>query len=121
MPVEGRKPVGGRREGAGRKKGSPNKITRDVRALAGVYTEEALRKLANIMRRGKSDQACVAAAKELLDRACGKAPQAVYHAGHEGGPLQFDAMSLEELKALATRLEHSLAISEAPGGDANSD
>lgn len=56
----------------GRPKGSLNKVTRDVRELAQSYTSEALEKLAKIMRVGKSEQAQVAAARELLDRGHGK-------------------------------------------------
>lgn len=57
----------------GRPKGSPNRATRDVKEAAREYTSEALRTLANIVRRGKTEQARVAAAKELLDRGYGKA------------------------------------------------
>ena len=69
--------------GKGRPKGARNKVTAPVKELAARYTEEALRTLADIMldagdeaREGAPPAARVAAAKELLDRAHGKAPQA---------------------------------------------
>lgn len=62
---------------AGRPKGALNKATRDIKALAQPYAPEALKTLAQIMRKSESDQARVAASKELIDRAFGKAPQAL--------------------------------------------
>lgn len=70
----------------GRVKGTPNKATRDVRALAGQYTDEAIKTLAHIMQHGETEPGRIAAARELLDRAHGKAAQPVTGAG--GGPLQ---------------------------------
>lgn len=72
------KTKGGRRPGSGRKPGTPNKITAEVKALAGDYAPEALEILASIARdKNSSDAARVAAAREILDRACGKPSQAV--------------------------------------------
>jgi hypothetical protein len=53
-----------------RKKGTPNRATRDIRALAQKYTAGALDTLALIMRAAESEQARVSAAKEPLDRGC---------------------------------------------------
>lgn len=44
----------------------------DVRALAQRYTRAALRTLAEIMERGSSEQARIAAADKILDRAHGR-------------------------------------------------
>jgi len=44
----------------------------DVRSLAQRYTRRALRTLATIMEQGSSEQARIAAADKLLDRAHGK-------------------------------------------------
>jgi len=66
---------GGRRPGAGRKPGVPNKLTADVKALASEYGPEALQTLVHIMTEGESEQARIAAAKELLDRGFGKPSQ----------------------------------------------
>ena len=71
------KPRGGRRPGAGRKPGVPNKLTADVKALASEYGPEALQTLVHIMTEGESEQARIAAAKELLDRGYGKPQQSL--------------------------------------------
>jgi hypothetical protein len=68
---------GGKRPGAGRKKGVPNKVTRDVKALAQNYAPEAFEALKLIATSGMSEAARVAAIKEILDRAYGKSQQAV--------------------------------------------
>lgn len=44
----------------------------DVKALAQRYTRKALRTLAEVMERGASEQARIAAADKLLDRAHGR-------------------------------------------------
>ena len=65
----------GRKTG-GRTKGTPNKATADVRVLAGQYGEKAIKTLAKIMECEEQPAAArVSAAKEILDRAYGKAPQ----------------------------------------------
>lgn len=61
--------------GPGRPKGRLNKVTADVKALAGKYGPGAIKRLAQIMDEGESEAARVAAAKELLDRAYGKPAQ----------------------------------------------
>ncbi|MHB8284105.1 MAG: hypothetical protein ACYDD1_05465 [Caulobacteraceae bacterium] len=73
----------GQNPGPGRPKGSPNKATADVRALAQEYTEIAIQNLCSIAVTSSSDQARVAAIRELLDRAHGKPGQAldVHHSG----------------------------------------
>jgi hypothetical protein len=64
--------------GKGRPKGVKNKVSQDVRALAGEYGPKALKTLAEIMECKKSPAAArVSAAKEILDRAYGKAPQPI--------------------------------------------
>lgn len=61
----------------GRKAGVPNKLTADIKALAGQYGPEAIKTLAHIMVNGETEPGRIAAAKELLDRAYGKARQGV--------------------------------------------
>lgn len=69
---------GGKRPGAGRKAGSLNKTTADIKALAQLYGADAIDALADIMKSEKNPPAArVAAARELLDRAFGKASQPV--------------------------------------------
>ena len=67
----------------GRKAGTPNKATRDIRELAQVHSVEAVHELAKLaglvegIKGAESEQARIAALKELLDRGYGKATQAV--------------------------------------------
>lgn len=69
MP-RGSKP--GERRG-GRQAGTPNKITADVKAMAAVHTPAAMIELGRLSIQAISEQARVAAIKELFDRAYGKA------------------------------------------------
>lgn len=66
----------GRKTG-GRVAGTPNKATAEVRQHATKYSKEAITALATIGRTAESESARVAAWKEILDRAAGKAPQAL--------------------------------------------
>ncbi len=75
--VAGRSGSGGRRAGSGRKKGSPNKSTAEIKAAARKHGAAAIDRLAHLMMNAESEAAQVAAAKEILDRAYGKAPQAL--------------------------------------------
>jgi hypothetical protein len=79
----------GHPKAGGRRKGTPNKATADVKAMAGVYTGEAIAVLVAIMRRkNASDAVRLAAADKLLDRACGRPGQAL--TGESGtGPVSF--------------------------------
>lgn len=71
----------------GRQAGTPNKATAELRKFAGKYTTDAIKGLAQIAQTSESDQARVAAWREILDRAVGKAPQA--HTDADGEPLAF--------------------------------
>ena len=64
---------GGRQPGSGRPKGSPNKITREIKEIAHQCGPGALKELARIATQGESEAARVAACREILDRAYGKA------------------------------------------------
>ena len=83
MPKGGERPGQNRR---GRPKGSKNKATRDIKALAGKYAPDALKELARLAEKAKSEQARVAACKEILDRAYGRPAQAI--TGDGGGPVR---------------------------------
>lgn len=61
--------------GSGRVKGQPNHATLEVKSLARKYGEDAIHTLATLMIGADSDQAKIAAARELLDRGYGKATQ----------------------------------------------
>jgi hypothetical protein len=61
--------------GKGRVKGVPNKATADIKALARKHTPAAMTELARLATKAESEQARVAAIKELFDRGYGKAKQ----------------------------------------------
>lgn len=73
----------------GRQKGTPNKATADVKAAAQVYTDDALKTLAAIMRSSKQPAAArVAAASALLDRGHGKPKQALVGGDDDDAPIK---------------------------------
>ena len=96
MP-RGSKP--GERRG-GRTAGVPNHSTRQLRELAGRHAPAVIKRLAYLASHAKSEQAAVAAGRELLDRYAGKAAQAV--TGPDG-------------EALTVPQVVSFVISAAPG------
>lgn len=103
--------------GSGRTKGALNKNTAEIKALAGRYGKEAIDKLAHLMRKGKDEDIQFRATQELLNRGFGRPQQAVNVGGHDGGPLDFNTMNLDQLVDLATRLERTLASQQASGSD----
>jgi len=60
-----------------RPKGSPNKSTAEIKALAQKHTGKAMAELARLATGAESEATRVAAIKELLDRAYGKASQPI--------------------------------------------
>lgn len=78
----------GERRG-GRVKGVPNKATATIREIAREYTPQAIQTLVNVMAGGEGVPAAaqVAAAKEILDRAYGKAATVV-QGDEDGGALK---------------------------------
>jgi hypothetical protein len=70
----------------GRPKGSPNKVTHEIRSLALLSAPDAFAELVRLSKDAQSEQVRVAATKEILDRAYGRAPQSIDGDGH-GGPL----------------------------------
>lgn len=61
----------------GRKAGTPNRSTAEVKDMARMHAPDALAELARLARGAESEAARVAACREILDRAYGKAPQAI--------------------------------------------
>lgn len=57
----------------GRKAGVPNKATAEIKAVAQKHGKTAIQELVRLMKEAESESARVAAIKELLDRAYGKA------------------------------------------------
>lgn len=62
---------------SGRKAGTLNKTTADVKALAQKHGPAAIAQLAYLMEKAEAEAARVAACREILDRAYGKATQLV--------------------------------------------
>ena len=84
---DGRRSNGGKRPGSGRKRGVPNRVGKDLRALAQAYTKEALATLVSIMNDTSAPPAARAmAADRILDRAWGKPSQTIV--GDPENPLQ---------------------------------
>lgn len=81
----------------GRPKGAVNKNTLHVRELARTYGAGAIARLAYLMEFAESEQAQIAAAKELLDRGFGKSVQAIETSGPDGGPIQISQIQLVSL------------------------
>src|SRR5215472_724967 len=84
---------GGRREGAGRKPRAFNKVTADIRQLAQPYGAPAVAELARLAGLTKAPGAFneatrVAALKELLDRAYGRATQ-ILAGDADAGPVHY--------------------------------
>lgn len=74
----------GKRYG-GRQKGTPNKVGREVRELAQKHGPKIIQGLVDMANdEGTPHAARVAASKEVLDRAYGKAAQPVTGEGGEG-------------------------------------
>lgn len=69
--------VGGRRPGAGRPLGSPNKLTRPLKELAAVHSEDCIAVLVELRDHAESEQVRLAAANALLDRGHGRPRQAI--------------------------------------------
>jgi hypothetical protein len=77
--LKGTRPVG-------RAKGTPDKVSAEVRAAAAAYGPKVIAELVRLALHAKNESVQVAACKELLDRAIGKAVQP--HAGEGGeGPV----------------------------------
>jgi len=87
MVKRGRKKGVPKTPGSGRKKGTPNKATVEVKELARLHGPAAIKEAVRIMQKSDSDQARLAAAREILDRAYGKPQQAIVGAD-DGAPVQ---------------------------------
>ena len=104
-----RLPNGQFRPGAsGNPGGRPGALS-DVRELAREHTPAAVVKLAHIMEKGKSEQACIAAASALLDRGWGRPTQPI--AGDDELPsigINTSSLTAEERATLVASIAESL-------------
>lgn len=76
---------GGRRPGAGRPLGSPNKLTRPLRELAALHSEDCIAVLVELRDHAEAEQVRLAAANALLDRGHGRPRQE--SEGDDEGPV----------------------------------
>jgi hypothetical protein len=79
-----------RQKTGGRQKGTPNKVSRvDIRKTAAVFSLRAVATLVDIMEDEKANNSDrISAAKEILDRAHGKAKQITEIGGIDGADIQ---------------------------------
>lgn len=85
---------------AGRPPGARNKTTAEVKALAQKHGPDAIKTLAKLAQEADSDAAKIAACRELLDRAYGKASQVI--AGDPDNPITY-----QEIRRTIVRPGHS--------------
>lgn len=71
------KPRGGKRPGAGRPLGALGKITRPLRELAALHSEDCIAVLVELRDHAEAEQVRLAAANSLLDRGHGKPRQEI--------------------------------------------
>ena len=93
-----------RQKTGGRVAGTPNKITAEMRGLAGQHGPEMLAELVRLALNADSEQTRVSACKEVLDRAIGKSTQRLEHE-------DMGASESEEVNKidLARRIAHILS------------
>jgi len=72
-----------RKPGPGRPKGVPNKVTKDIRAVALDMSPLATERLRALLK-SENETVAMAAVREVYDRAFGRATQHVEHSGDLG-------------------------------------
>jgi hypothetical protein len=95
--------------------GGRPRAAREATVEARRFAVEAVHALVRTMRRAGSDAARIGAARELLDRALGKAPQSVDLLLTK----QISAMTIDELAALEAQITGvaTMTAIEPPAGD----
>ena len=92
----------------GRQPGSLNKVTAEIKELAGEHGPTALKELVRLATKAKAEPSRVSACKEILDRAYGKAPQSLEHSGRISNPIEEDASDLEIARRVASLLTNGV-------------
>ena len=95
--------------GGGRAPGQLNATTAEIKHLLHEYTPAACKELARLSTEAESEQARVAAIKEILDRVYGKTPQAIVNG--DGTPLVSDD-SQQSLAMLARKVALAFRLAE---------
>ncbi len=98
----------------GRKKGTPNKVTANLKLLAGRHGREAIAAILEIARSAENEQTRLAAWRELLDRGYGKPAQ--YNEIGGGGSLQLTVVTGVPARAVQ-QIEPPIIDIEANGTD----
>lgn len=84
----------------GRKAGTPNRTTAEVRQLAMSKAADAIDLICDLMKNSQNDAVRLQAAKELLDRCCGKSADAIEVRRFENAErLQGRSQTLDEMLA----------------------
>jgi hypothetical protein len=99
----------------GRRAGTPNKATSEIKELARSYAAPAMKELARLSVKAESEQARVAAIKELFDRGFGRSTQAVQHSGAVG-TYDLTKASDDDLDSLETVLQRIAIAGAGEGG-----
>lgn len=80
----------------GRKAGTPNKTTAEIRHLAMNKAAEAIDLIADLMKHSQNDAVRLQAARELLDRCCGRTVDASTIRRYENAEM-LQSKTLEEV------------------------
>jgi hypothetical protein len=94
---------GGKRPGAGRPLGSPNKLTRPLKELAALHSEDCIAVLVELRDHAEAEQVRLAAATALLDRGHGRPRQ------------EIDVKGDQSLTVIVNRGGHALDVLPALG------
>jgi hypothetical protein len=100
----GRKP--GSPKTGGRVAGTPNRVTRELKELAMQFVPRAMEQLAAMVVGAQSEAVKLGSIKEILDRAVGKAPQAMVHSGAIGS---YDLTKATDAATLGTPAHYAAA------------
>lgn len=104
----------------GRKKGVPNKVTREIKEIAQLYSREAIESAVQIMRGPRTPAAVkLQAIEKILERAHGKPSQAHHHSGAVAvGSYDLSKVPDDELERAYEILSRAASAPRSlPGGD----
>jgi hypothetical protein len=101
----------------GRRAGTPNKATREIKDLARLHGPAMVKELARLALKAESEQARVAAIREMFDRGYGKASQSHQHSGPGGGPITTMDLTKATDEQIAALEAIFGPLAESGGGD----